>query len=238
MTESDPRARDPLRVAVVLPARNEAGNIVACLESLRSFRAAGDEVLVVDAGSADATGRLAAGAGARVLCEPRRQRGYAVAAGYAAVAGRADVVLIGHADMRLPPAARGRIIEACRHHPAAVGGALGHRIDDPRLCFRLIERGNRWRARRRQLPYGDQAMFVRTKAVAQAGGFPEQPRFEDLELALRLRGRGRWLYLDCPVRIGTRHWRRGIIRTTLRNWAWALRYRLRRQQPALSIETS
>ena len=83
--------------------------------------------------------------------------------------------------------------------------------------------------RGRSLTYGDQAQFVRVAAVEAAGGFPEIPRYEDLELSLRLRPLGQWLSVDCPVLIPSRHWTRGVVRTTLGNWRDALRHRRRRK---------
>jgi len=50
-------------ISVLIPARNEAANLPACLASC-SFC---DEVVVVDSGSADATAAIAAQAGARVV---------------------------------------------------------------------------------------------------------------------------------------------------------------------------
>ncbi len=227
-----------LRIGVVIPAWNEAGNIAPCLASLTTFRDCGDQIVVIDAASTDATATLAQRAGARVIRRSERQRGYAVAAGYEAVCDAVDVVLIAHADMRFSSDARAAIVQTLSANPHAVGGVLGHAIDDPRFKFRLIERGNRLRANQWQLPYGDQAMFVRTDVVARAGGFPNQPCMEDLELALRCRRHGRWLFVDCPVTTDHRHWRCGVVRTTLGNWGRAIGYRLRREEPALGIEPS
>ncbi len=221
---------------MVIPAWNEADNIAECLASLTTFRDCGDQIIVIDAASTDATATLAERAGARVIRLSERQRGYAVAAGYEAVCDAVDVVLIAHADMRFHRDARAAIVQTLSADPYAVGGVLGHVIDDPRFKFRLIERGNRLRANQWQLPYGDQAMFVRTDVVARAGGFPNQPCMEDLELALRCRRHGRWLFVDCPVTTDHRHWRRGVVRTTLGNWGRTISYRLWREEPALGIQ--
>ncbi len=221
---------------MVIPAWNEAGNITGCLASLSTFRDCGDQIVVIDAASTDATATLAQRAGARVIRLSERHRGYAVAAGYEAVCNAVDVVLIAHADMRFSSDARAAIVQTISANPHAVGGVLGHVIDDPRFKFRLIEHGNRFRANQWQLPYGDQAMFVRTDVVARTGGFPYQPCMEDLELALRCRRYGRWLFVDCPVTIDHRHWRRGVVRMTLGNWGRAIGYRLRREEPALGIQ--
>ena len=228
----------PLRIGVVIPAWNEADNIAECLASLTTFRNSGDPIVVIDAASTDATATLAHQAGARVVRRSEQHRGFAIAAGYEAVCDAVNVVLIAHADMRFSSDARAAIVETLSAKPHAVGGVLGHVIDDPRFKFRLIERGNRFRANQWQLPYGDQAMFVRTDVVARAGGFPNQPSMEDLELALRCRRYGRWLFVDCPVTTDHRHWRRGVVRTTLGNWGRAIGYRLRREEPALGIEPS
>ncbi len=222
----------------MIPAWNEAGNIAPCLASLTTFRDCGNQIVVIDAASTDATATLAQQAGAHVIRLSERQRGYAVAAGYEAVCNTVDVVLIAHADMRFHRDARAAIVQTLSANPHAVGGVLGQVINDPGLVFRLIERGNRFRANRWQLPYGDQAMFVRTDVVARAGGFPIQPSMEDLELALRCRRHGRWLFVDCPVTTDHRHWRRGVVRTTLGNWGRAIGYRLRRKEPALGIQPS
>ena len=219
---------DDLGFGIVIPARDEAERIASCLSSLAPFREAGDRVVVVDAASRDDTARMAESSGALVIRTDEPARGLAIAQGYDEVAAEADVVLVVHADMTVPAAARERIVAALAASPDAVGGALGHRIADARLKFRWVERGNRFRARRGQLPYGDQAQFVRVAAVERAGGFPRIPRFEDLELSLRLRRLGRWLYLDCPVGIPARHWDGGVVRTTLGNWVAALGHRFRR----------
>ena len=228
----------PLRIGVVIPAFNETRNIGPCLASLATFQACSDQIIVVDAASTDETATLAQRSGARVIRRSERQRGYAVAEGYEALCECVDIVLIAHADMRFRSDTRAAIVETLAAHPRAIGGVLGHVINDPRFRFRIVEYGNRFRASRWQLPYGDQAMFVRTDVVARAGGFPNQPSMEDLELALRCRRYGHWLLVDCPVTIDHRHWRRGVVRTTLGNWGRAIGYRLRREEPALGIQPS
>lgn len=50
-------------VTIVIPVRNEEANLAKCLERIAAF----DEVVVVDSGSTDATCRIAADHGARVI---------------------------------------------------------------------------------------------------------------------------------------------------------------------------
>jgi len=210
-----------MKLAVVVPARDEQRLLPACLDSLAPFGAAGDATVVVDNGSHDATGAIARERGFETIVEQRTGRGRAVATGYRAVRERASWVLVVHADMVVAPGTREVLAAAIAKSPDSVAGALGHRIADLGLAFRAIEAGNRLRARFLRVPYGDQAQFFRVAAIEASGGFPDLDRHEDLELALRLRRLGKVLYVDHPVTIPARHWDKGVVRATLKNW-WTL----------------
>jgi rSAM/selenodomain-associated transferase 2 len=177
------------RISVVVPTLDEEqqiGTQLEALERLSGFH----EVLIVDGGSRDRTREL-------VLAEPWCRliaslpgRDRQMNAGARASTG--DVLLFLHADVRLPPNAVMLITEAFSD-PRVVAGAFRTRTvcdDRPRwgaLWLRLAD----LRSRYTQLPYGDQALFVRRTAFEQVGGFPSQPLFEDLEISRRLRRLGR-----------------------------------------------
>jgi glycosyltransferase involved in cell wall biosynthesis len=77
-------------LSVVIPCLNEAPTITECVS--RAWKALEEsgrtgEVIVVDNGSDDRSGELAAAAGARVVEEPRRGYGSAYLAGFAAARG-------------------------------------------------------------------------------------------------------------------------------------------------------
>lgn len=89
-------------VAVIVPARDEAHSIGRVVTALVLQLRGGDELLVVDDGSRDATAQIAAAAGARVLSAPPPPAGWAgkphaCAVGAAAVCS--DVVVFVDADV-------------------------------------------------------------------------------------------------------------------------------------------
>lgn len=98
-----------MHTVAVIPALNEVANLPLVLTELQE-RAAGwvDEVVVVDGGSTDGTPQAARRAGARVITEPRRGYGRALAAGVAAVPG-ADLLVFLDSDGSDDPAAIPRL---------------------------------------------------------------------------------------------------------------------------------
>ncbi|MBI1749817.1 MAG: glycosyltransferase [Acidobacteria bacterium] len=84
----------PERFALIIPALNEEAAIGATLDSLP--RAALDQLIVVDNGSADRTADVARSHGAQVVSEPRRGYGRACLAGIAAL--RPEITVVGFMD--------------------------------------------------------------------------------------------------------------------------------------------
>ncbi|MCC6160447.1 MAG: glycosyltransferase [Deltaproteobacteria bacterium] len=95
---------ESIELSVVIPTRNEAGNIAAAVrETTRVCERMGArfEVVVVDAGSADGTGQIAAEAGARVVTQVRPGYGGAIVDGFETAHG--EFVLTMDADLSHPP---------------------------------------------------------------------------------------------------------------------------------------
>jgi glycosyltransferase involved in cell wall biosynthesis len=88
-------------VSVVIPVRDDAEPLAACLALLAAQTVPPCEVVVVDNGSTDASAAVAAAWGARVVTEPRRGIPAAAAAGYDSVRG--DVIARLDADSRPGP---------------------------------------------------------------------------------------------------------------------------------------
>ena len=205
-----------MTVAVILPALNEAASLPRTLQSIRDQSRPPDRLVVVDGGSADGTATVAGSFGAEVFVVSCRGRGGQIAAGAAACLD--EVIVVAHADMVFPTDALAGIQDHLIGHPACPGGCLGHRFDSANPVLRIIEWWDRRRAMRGH-SYGDQAQFVRRESLARAGGFPDLPLLEDLELSRRLRQLGRPAYLDRPVTVSCRRYQRvGWARTMWQNW--------------------
>lgn len=203
--------------SVIVPALDEAEWIAPTLRAARRALGPEAELIVVDAGSRDATREVAAPL-ARVLASAPG-RGVQMNAGAEAASG--DVLLFLHADTRLPRAA-GRRILARFHDPGVVGGCFRFGLHPAPAGFdrfRLLELGVNLRTRLFRTATGDQAIFVRREVFRSVGGFPEFPLFEDVALVRRLRRRGRFAPLGAVARTSRRRWEReGFWRTVSLHW--------------------
>lgn len=105
-------ARRP-RLAVLVPAHDEAAGIAATLRSLRAAALPGDRILVVADNCTDDTARIAAGAGAEVVERrdaARRGKGYALDFGVRHLAADApEIVVVVDADCEVEAGAVDRI---------------------------------------------------------------------------------------------------------------------------------
>ena len=107
------------RVSVVVPAYNEGASIAALVSGLRAA-GAWREIIVVDDGSADETGRRAADAGARVLRHPyNKGNGASVKTGLRNATG--DFVLILDGDGQHRPADACRLVAKLDQYELVVG---------------------------------------------------------------------------------------------------------------------
>jgi hypothetical protein len=199
------------RATVVIPALNEEANLP---DTLRSCRAAEVEIIVVDGGSTDRTAAVAADGGARLLrSEPPRS--IQMNAGAAVADG--EILIFLHADTRLPPDFA-RQARQTLDRPGTAAGAFRLRIDGQGSGLHLIAAAANWRSRLLQMPYGDQALFLKRDRFWQLRGFPALPLMEDFELVRRLRRHGRIRLAPGHALTSARRWRTlGLAKTWLVN---------------------
>jgi rSAM/selenodomain-associated transferase 2 len=206
------------KISIIIPVLNEIKTIEATLAS--TYTSTNIEVIVVDGGSIDGTLDLVQSLGIKVLSSPA---GRARQMNAGALVATGDILLFLHADTQLPPEFD-MMIRTVMQSPnsagskVAVAGAFELQIDAPAIGLRSIERGVNWRSRFLQLPYGDQAIFLRSKTFDRIGGFLELPIMEDFDLVCRLKRLGYITIIPVPVITSARRWlKKGIVKTTLIN---------------------
>ena len=210
ISEYPSESADKPTVSIIIPTLNEAHHLPDTLDAIPATAHA--ETIVVDGGSDDGTVEIARQRCARVIASPR---GRATQMNTGAAAAQGEVLLFLHADTRLPFGWFEQVTSILATSRTAAG-AFRLAFDDTRLSLRIIESAANRRSRYRQLPYGDQALFLPRQAFHELGGFREVPVMEDYELVCRLRKRGRIAIAPLPAITSARRClKRGIWRTVL-----------------------
>ena len=201
--------------ALIIPAWNEAGLIVSCIESAQTSMNAlpqSGQLIVVDNNSTDNTAQLAAAAGAQVVFEPVNQIARARNAG--ANAASAYMLVFVDADSYVNPALLSAAIESVQSNRVVGGGALitGDRAAGAMIAICI----GGWNSASRLFKLAAGCfVFCRTDAFTEIGGF-SQKRYagEELVLSRRLRRWGK--QHDMKFHIITEH----RIKTSLRKLDW------------------
>jgi hypothetical protein len=77
------------------------------------------------------------------------------------------------------------------------------------------------------LPYGDQAIFVRRRVLQAIGGVPDVEWMEDLDLVSAMKTQGELAHLDLPALTSARRYEEsGVLRTVARHALAAAAWRL------------
>ena len=181
------------KLSIIIPALNEADTIERTLGRLNGIDQL--EVIVADGGSTDTTADLALLTGAKVI---QTQPGKAIQMNSGAAAATGDILIFLHADTRLPAGFQHQI-PAALAQKGTVAGAFRLTIDSPAAGIRFIERMANLRSRLLQLPYGDQALFMKKAVFEAVGGFADLPIMEDFILVRCLRRKGLIVILPAAV---------------------------------------
>lgn len=209
-------------VSIIVPVLNESALLPDLLAHLVDFSQR-CEIVIVDGGSTDDTVPQCARAGFNVI---RSERGRARQMNVGARATHGEILLFLHADTRLPERADQLIIqtfERTRHQ----WGHFDVDITGTAALLPVIAFMMNMRSRLTGIATGDQAVFVRRSTFEAAGGFPDQPLMEDIELSRRLKRLSAPICLTDKVVTSGRRWEtRGVWRTILLMWRLRLAYAL------------
>jgi rSAM/selenodomain-associated transferase 2 len=201
-----------ISLSIIIPTLNEENSISQPLSALARM-AEPVEIIIVDGGSLDETGRVVRAYGLRFI-ESERGRGAQMHKGVCAAKG--TVLWFLHADTIPPPDAVKHIAESLRD-PSVVGGNFGVRFDNQLFSAHCLA----WFYRQLRtvgLCYGDSAMFVRREAYERSGGFKSLPIFEDLDFLRRLKTMGRFVHLSSAVITSGRRFEGGRFVSTFISW--------------------
>ncbi len=207
------------RISVVIPVLNERDHIGPTVARVYTNRNV--EVIVVDGGSCDGTAEIARSLGCRVLVS---HSGRAAQMNLGAHEATGGILLFLHADTLLP---RGwaEQVRKCIRTTGTVGGAFLFRPATEFPGSTLMERLVNLRSRWQQMPYGDQALFVRRDVFHELGGFADVPVMEDFDFVRRLKRLGKVRIVPLPAVTSSRRWKRsGVLRTTLIHQALVIAY--------------
>ena len=202
---------------MVVPVRDGEASLGALLDSLASQELAPEryEVIVVDNASRDASGRVAAERGARVVFEARPNRSRARNAGVAAA--RADLIAFTDADCTVSPQWLGALL-ACRGRAPLVAGPVEIETRDAPNAIERFE--TLWRFDQRSAVANGYAatanLMVERSAFDTVGGFDPAYRHiaEDADFCVRASRAGLDLaYCErAVVRHGAEHELGAVIR--------------------------
>jgi biofilm PGA synthesis N-glycosyltransferase PgaC len=182
-------------LTVLIPAYNEEKVIGQTLQSLASQTLQPDSILVVDDGSSDDTGRIAADYGAKVVRPVSNTGSKAAAINFGLPSVETEWLVTLDADTTLAPDALEQIVNAAQEQNAgaACGLVLPQRIRtlwerarfvEYLLAFGMIKPVQDW-YRFPMVASGCFALY-RTEIIRILGGFPTETVGEDLDLTWRL----------------------------------------------------
>lgn len=208
-------------ISIVVPTLNEAKN----LPRLKPAAEQVHELIVVDGGSTDQTIDIAQELGFTVIQETGSEgRGKQLNTG--ARTSTSQIILFLHADTLLPPDFPD-VVLSCLQKKTTVLGAFSLKVNKAGILLNFIVMCANLRSRFLNLPYGDQALFMRRTDFIEIGGFQEVPIMEDFMLVKKAGRHGKIQTLPQSVTTSARRWQQlGTLRTTVTNQLIILGYYL------------
>ena len=202
-------------VAAIVPARDAAAFLPACLKALRSCDPPPCQIVLVDDGSQDDTAAIAREWGAEVIVNPDPATGPGLARNRAAQLAQSEWLLFVDSDVAIHADALRHLCEATSEE--GVVAAFGSYDDSPPargVASRYANLRHHY-IHQQSPPYAHTFWaglgIVRRDAFLEAGSFSSaygRPSIEDIELGARLIARGGRIRV-VPDAMGThlKHWR-------------------------------
>jgi glycosyltransferase involved in cell wall biosynthesis len=206
-----------VKVSVIVPVYNGARELDACLAALRASLRPGDELIVVDDASTDASHAIAEAAGAKVV-RLSANSGGAAARNRGASEATGEILLFVDADVVVRPDTVARVAAAFMQQPdlAALFGSFD---DAPAVRALVSQYRNLLHHYTHQIAEPDAFTFwtglgaIRAPIFASLGGLDTDIRWrpiEDIELGNRLHRGGHRVWLD-----------KTLVCTHLKRWTLA-----------------
>jgi len=210
-------------ISVIIPTLNESMNISSCIEAIQS-ETADLEIIVADGGSLDSTKDIAAGYQGVIIIDSEKGRGLQM--NKAASASSGDILLFLHADTVIEQGWSHNILSTFEN-PSVIGGAFTFAVNNKAWKYRLVEAWVKMRCALFQLPYGDQAIFIRKTFFEMLKGYRDIPIMEDVDLIDRMRKVGKIRILHRKAFTSERRWAiKGLIKTAAVNQILMILYKL------------
>ncbi|MBX9925893.1 MAG: TIGR04283 family arsenosugar biosynthesis glycosyltransferase, partial [Hyphomicrobiaceae bacterium] len=200
-------------IAVLIPVLNEEPRIAEVLGRLCAMDFL--EIIAADGGSTDNTVEIIRSFPAVTVVTHGGSRGSQLNA--AAEVATSEILVIVHADTWLPANAP-ILIRQTLNAPDVAAGCFRLKFDQDHLALKVYA----WLSRieSRLTTFGDQCIFTRRATFLAAGGAPDWPLLEDVELRRRLRRCGRFIKRsEAVVTSARRFTKHGVVRQQLRNAA-------------------
>ena len=211
-----------IRISIIVPVYNGRTALECCLAALDDDREPDVEIIVVDDGSTDGSGAVAASTGARVF-RLDRNAGVAAARNHGARHARGDILFFVDADVALLSGMLDRVRTVLDARPE-IAAVFGSYDMNPAARGTVSRYKNLLHHFVHQSAEPEASTFwagcgaIRRAVFAKVGGFDQarfqRPSIEDIELGYRLRRAGYRILLDKALQ-GT-HLKRWTLRSLLR----------------------
>ncbi|MFT5641191.1 MAG: rSAM/selenodomain-associated transferase 2 [Cyclobacteriaceae bacterium] len=203
-------------ISIIIPTLNEEKHIARCVADVQSKAKEAFEIIIVDAGSEDATISIIQELDDVILVADQSLKGKKYASlNKGAEIAKGDILLFLDADTILPAGFQ-QLIQKILNPSDVVGGAFEMVFDQHTAFLQFIRVVNSLRYNISKRCYGDQAIFCKKESFHKVGGYPKKIVLEAAHFCRRLMNVGRFRIIKRPVITSSRRFLEGgVIKTFL-----------------------